>query len=130
MKKSLFLLIFLTVSAGALAQTTSDLRLIRETTFEDHQFEEHVPDSLTAVGRAAVLVNRQLTGECWFEPECYIFVKQAVKEFGLIPGLVITTDRLTRCSKIGTASGHHFSDDGRIHEGVEAYRVRKRRADR
>lgn len=130
MKKSLFLLIFLLVSAGAMAQTVSDMRLIRESSFEDHLFEEHVPDSLGTAGRAAVLINRQLTGECWFEPECYIFVKQAIKEFGVIPGLIITTDRLTRCSRVGTASGHHFSEDGRIHEGVEAYRSGKRRSTR
>lgn len=130
MKKSLILLICISVSAGAMAQTASDLRIIRETSFEDKKYEEHVPDSLGAVGRTAVLIGRQLTGECWFEPECYIFVGQAVKEFGLVPGLIITSDRLTRCSKIGTASHHHFSDDGRIHEGTEAYRVRKRRTTR
>lgn len=127
MKKTLFLLISILVSAGAMAQTASDLRIIRETSFEDTLYREHVPDSLSAAGRAAVLVNRQLTGECWFEPECYLFVKQAVKEFGFIPGLIITTDRLTRCSRIGTASRHGFGEDGRIHEGTEAYRIKKRR---
>lgn len=126
MKRSLILLISLFVSAGALAQT-SDRQLIRESFFVDSTYVETVPDSLSAIGRAAVAINRQITGECYFEPECYIFVRQAVKEFGLIPGLVITTDRLTRCSRVGTASRHHFSEDGKIHEGTEAYRTRKRR---
>lgn len=127
MKRSMILLIFLFVSAVGRAQT-SDSGLIRETSFDDNSFIESLPDSLSAIGRATVAVSRQLTGECYFEPECYIFVKQAVKEFGIIPGLLITTDRLTRCSRIGTAQHHHFSEDGRIREGVEAYRIRRRRA--
>lgn len=126
MRRFLTLLLLLLAGAALRAQT-SDLRLIRESSFEDGRFEEAVADSLSVLGRAAVKVNRQLTGECWYEPECYLFVGQAIKEFGILPGLVITTDRLTRCSRIGTASRHHFSDDGKIHEGVEAYRVRKKK---
>ena len=127
MKRSMILLISIFVSAVGWAQT-SDSGLIRETSFDDNSFIESLPDSLSAIGRATVAVSRQLTGECYFEPECYIFVKQAVKEFGIIPGLLITTDRLTRCGRIGTAQHHHFSEDGRIREGVEAYRTRRRRA--
>lgn len=126
MKKSMILLISIFVSAVGWAQT-SDSGLIRETSFEDNSYIEIIPDSLSVIGRAAVAVNRQITGECYFEPECYIFVKQAMEELGVIPGLLITTDRLTRCSRIGTSQHHHFSEDGRIHEGVEAYRTRRRR---
>lgn len=123
-----FLTLMVMFLTGAVLQAqTSDFRLIRESSFEDHRYEEAVPDSLSALGRAAVTLNRQLTGECWYEPECYLFVGQAVKEFGILPGLIITTDRLTRCSRIGTASGHHFSKDGKVHEGVEAYRARKKK---
>lgn len=127
MKRSMILLISIFVSAVGWAQT-SDSGLIREISFDDNSFTETVPDSLSAIGRAAVAVNRQITGECYFEPECYIFVKQAMKEFGIIPGLLITADRLTRCSRTGTSQHHHFSEDGRIHEGVEAYRTGRRRA--
>lgn len=129
MKRITALMLMLFVCNLVKAQT-SDSGLIRESSFEDHRYEETVPDSLSVLGRAAVKLNRQLTGECWYEPECYLFVGQAVKEFGLIPGLIITTDRLTRCSRIGTASRHHFSEDGKVHEGVEAYRPTKKKVRR
>lgn len=128
MKRSLIMLISLFVSAGAMAQT-SDASLIREASFSDERYEETVPDNLSAFGRFAVTMNRQLTGECYFEPECHEFVIQAIKEFGFLPGLIITTDRLTRCSRIGTAAHHHFSEDGLIHEGTEAYRPKRRKAE-
>ena len=130
MKKCLILLMSLFVSAVTMAQTRSDSQLLREATFEDGGFSESIPDSLSTFGRTAILIGRQLTGECWFEPECCIFAGQAVKEFGVLPGMVITADRLTRCSRIGTSQHHHFSEDGRIHEGTEAYKVRKRRSGR
>lgn len=127
MKRCLIQLLLLLVCASAVAQTRSDSQLIREVSFEDDMFTENMPDSLSTFERTAVKIGRQLTGECWFEPECCIFVGQAVKEFGILPGIVITADRLTRCSRIGTSQHHHFSEDGRIHEGTEAYRGRKRR---
>lgn len=127
MKRCLIQLLLLLVCAAAVAQTRSDSQLIREVAFDDDMFTENMPDSLSTFERTAVKIGRQLTGECWFEPECCIFVGQAVKEFGILPGIVITADRLTRCSRIGTSQHHHFSEDGRIHEGTEAYRGRKRR---
>lgn len=125
--KSLILLMSVLLCSAAMAQT-SDIGLLREVSFDNGLYVETVPDSLSLLGKASVAVNRQITGECYFEPECNQFVGQAVKEFGVVRGLIITTDRLTRCSRIGTASGHHFSKDGRIHEGTEAYRIKKRRA--
>lgn len=126
MKKTLTLLVSVLLCSYAMAQT-SDIGLLREVSFEDSLYVEAALDSLSFLERAAVSVNRQITGECYFQPECYQFVGQAVKDLGILPGLIVTTDRLTRCSRIGTASHHHFSEDGKIHEGTEAYRFKKRR---
>lgn len=128
MKKCLILLMSLFVCALTMAQVRSDSQLIREASFADDRYTESISDTLSAAGRTALKIGRQLTGECWFEPECCIFAGQAVKEFGILPGIVITADRLTRCSRIGTSQHHHFSEDGRIHEGTEAYKPRKRRS--
>lgn len=127
MKRSLILLIFILVSAGARAQTISDKQLIGSVSFEDHEYEETLPEGLSASARTAAIIGRQLTGDCYFEPECYMFVRQAIDSLGIIPGLIITADRLTRCSRIGTSQHHHFNEDGKIHEGVEVYMPKKRR---
>ena len=131
MKKCLVLLMMsLIVSAMAMAQARTDSQLIREASFDEGRYTEELADSLSAFEKTSIKIGRQLTGDCWFEPECALFVGQAVREFGVLPGLVITTDRLTRCSRIGTSQHHHFSEDGLIHEGTEAYKVRKRRSSR
>ena len=36
--------------------------------------------------------------ECQFTPSCSQYSKQAIKEFGLVKGMIMTTDRLMRCS--------------------------------
>ena len=73
------------------------------------------------------LVGAQLSERCVFEPECIDFLPQAVRELGPVRGIAATADRLTRCSRIGTSGHNMAASDGRIHEGVEAYRPAPRR---
>ncbi len=73
-------------------------------------------------------VRRQLQGACRYSPECPQFFVQAIREIGFVPAVFATADRLTRCTKIGTAASYHnIGEDGLIHEGVEAYMSSKKR---
>lgn len=71
-------------------------------------------------------VRLQLAGDCYYTPTCAEFFKQACKELGFFPAVFATADRMTRCTRIGTAAKYHRRGaDGHINEGPEVYRVRK-----
>lgn len=61
-----------------------------------------------------------------FDPDNLTFFRTAVKECGLVPGVIFTTDRITRSGRIGLAGRNMIGEDGKIHEGVEAYRPKSR----
>ena len=78
-------------------------------------------------GKWVWAIQAQLSGRCTFNPDCYDFFRDAVRETSLFPALIFTADRITRSGRIGSA-GRSFlpSSDGLRHEGVEAYLPRKR----
>lgn len=103
---------------------TPDLELILSKDFESVKMDESLPDSLTKFERVSSIINRQLSGQCNYDPECNFFLSDAIDTFGVVPALVITSDRLTRSGKIGSAgAGSRRESDGKIHEGVDAYRL-------
>jgi uncharacterized protein len=44
------------------------------------------------------VVSEQLASQCGFVPSCSRFSYQAIHELGLIKGIFLTADRLTRCN--------------------------------
>lgn len=94
----------------------SDAELLRAADFSDSLHVEKEP-----------VLLRQIKGRCCYEPANHVFLGEAVRRFGLLPGLVVTTDRITRSTRIGR-TGRHFAE-GRttIDEGVEAYVPQRRR---
>ena len=44
--------------------------------------------------------SQHLSASCLYNPSCSDFSKQAVKEFGLIKGTLLSFDRLSRCNRI------------------------------
>lgn len=75
-------------------------------------------------------VRNQLRGRCRYSPECVEFFRQAWHELGPLEAVLATTDRLTRCSQIGTLYYPTAlkTRDGLIPEGVEAYKSGRSRA--
>jgi len=51
-----------------------------------------------------ILLSEQLSSKCEFHPSCSAFSSIAMSELGLIKGIFLTADRLTRCN--GTALLH------------------------
>ena len=74
-------------------------------------------------------VRHQISGSCKFEMECIDFLPAAVRAHGPLRGFFSYLDRVTRCSRIGTASypASLKTSQGRIREDETAYR--RRRAD-
>lgn len=72
-------------------------------------------------------VRHQISGSCKFEMECIDFLPAAVRAHGPLRGFFSYLDRLTRCSRIGTASypASLKTSQGRIREDETAYRRRR-----
>lgn len=50
------------------------------------------------------IMSEQISAHCEFEPSCSNFGVQSIKVLGIIKGLFLTADRLTRCN--GEAQPH------------------------
>lgn len=64
-------------------------------------------------------VSQHFSANCLYDPSCSDFSKQAVKEYGLFKGGLLSFDRLSRCNRIAATDldpgtidkkSHRFSD--------------------
>lgn len=65
-------------------------------------------------------LSKHFSADCLYEPSCSNFSKDVISHFGLIKGVFLTADRLSRCNRIAQTSLHpltinpetrHSSDD-------------------
>ena len=126
----------LTLTGALLIASTADLFAQSEISREI--VENHVnalaaapkADSVNFFVRVTDFLGRQLAAPRSFYPAGNSFYLQAVKRFGPVRGTYISLDRHTRSGRIGM-SGTNInlkSDDGFLHEGVEAYAFKPRKA--
>lgn len=85
-------------------------------------FKNSTPVSLIYGGSLYVyqnFISQHLSASCLYNPSCSDFSKQAVKEYGLLKGGLLSFDRLSRCNRIaatdldpGTLNTktHNFND--------------------
>ena len=125
MKKFVLLLVTVLLPVCIFAQER-DADLMLGADFSSKIIKEDVPRGITPVEKAMHSVSVQLTGECRFDPACYLFFAKAVKELGLIPAFFATTDRILRCTRIGMSGEHFDASHTHVEEGPEAYKIRKR----
>jgi putative membrane protein insertion efficiency factor len=43
-------------------------------------------------------ISAIISADCLYNPSCSRFSRQAINEYGLLKGVLVTADRLTRCS--------------------------------
>ena len=60
--------------------------------------------------------SKHFSADCLFNPGCSDFSKQAVKEYGLPVGVLLTIDRLNRCNRIAGQDLKHYSMDPKTHK--------------
>ena len=120
--KTRFLLpaLLLLASLPAIAQPQTDRELVQRAL-------EKRPAKDTTSHKLYHLIRHQMRGRCYYEPECVDFYPQAVREFGPIRGTLSMLDRMTRDTYIGTVAFPLKGDDGKVHEGTQAYRRRRGR---
>ena len=121
MRKACLIAMLLSAAVTAYGQTDRELvqKAIGQAQIERKDTTDH---------KLYHLLRHQMRGQCYYAPECVDFFPQAVKDLGPIRGTLSTLDRLTRCTYIGTATFPRElkGKDGRIHEGTEAYRRRRK----
>lgn len=47
------------------------------------------------------LMSQQLARSCPYQLTCSNFSKQAIEQYGLVKGVFLSADRITRCNRIG-----------------------------
>ncbi len=52
------------------------------------------------------VISSQIAADCPYEISCSNFSKQSILEYGLIKGLALSADRLTRCTKLAAKDLH------------------------
>ena len=91
-------------------------------------FKNSNPVSLFYGGSLYVYQNmfsQHLSASCLYNPSCSDFSKQAVKEYGLIKGTLLSFDRLSRCNRIAATDLNPEDIDThvhRFHDSVKEYK--------
>jgi len=72
-------------------------------------------------------ISQQFATSCLYIPSCSNFSIKVINEFGLIKGICLTADRLTRCSKLGLIEIHQHRFDqetGKVHETMDMFKTK------
>jgi len=73
-------------------------------------------------------LSPQLSTRCSYETSCSNFGKQAILKYGLVKGIALAADRLTRCNQL---AAYDFSETDLDHENqkilddLDAYQVKR-----
>lgn len=86
-------------------------------------FRNSNPVSLFYGGALYVYQNffsQHLSASCLYSPSCSDFSKQAVKQFGLIKGTLLSFDRLSRCNRIAATDLNPEEVDPKTHRFADS----------
>lgn len=121
MKRPVLIAASLLLLAAVSLRAQENRSLMLRQDFSKLRVEEHFPDSISAAERFAGTIGRQLTGHNFYNPPTYLFLRPAVRQLGFAGGLLATSDRVMRASKIGTADNKVPRGPFGIEEGPESY---------
>lgn len=71
------------------------------------------------------LMSQQLARSCPYQLTCSNFSKQAIEQYGLVKGVFLSADRITRCNRIGLLDVRPIDvneADGTILDSLSRYR--------
>jgi putative component of membrane protein insertase Oxa1/YidC/SpoIIIJ protein YidD len=121
MRFTLLLIPFLFIPFIGLTQLTqTEIQEIRAVNFHDAKFDPRRPKFLKVGNNALVnynpislifggalyvyqkAISPQLQSHCPYEISCSAFSMATIQEFGLVKGVALSADRLTRCTQFST----------------------------
>ena len=145
--KSVLIFLILMLSIGAAAQTyNSDLELIKKyTDINKPGPHRHNPEFLLSGHPSSfvrynpatlvfgslmwlyqAVVSPQFSLSCLYHPSCSGYSMDLISEYGLIPGIIFTSDRLMRCNRLSSTDFNSWETDpvsGKINESTSFYRI-------
>jgi putative membrane protein insertion efficiency factor len=71
-------------------------------------------------------LSKHFSADCLYTPGCSEFSKQAIKEFGVLKGVLLTADRLNRCNRIAAQDLKPYIRDpvtNRYPDPVSRYKI-------
>ncbi len=89
--------------------------------------ERYNPVSLVLAGSLYGYQNAispQLSNRCIYHPSCSVFSREIISERGLLPGMILTGDRISRCNRISAMDAPQHRLDygqGRIIDETARY---------
>lgn len=71
------------------------------------------------------VVSPQIMMGCAFDPSCSNFSKGCIKEYGVVKGVALSTDRLTRCTRLSAIDFHPvlYNPNGKVNDLPSYYRL-------
>jgi putative membrane protein insertion efficiency factor len=72
-------------------------------------------------------LSKHFSADCLYEPTCSNFSKDVIQHYGILKGVFLTADRLSRCNRIAQTSLHPLTIDpntGRATDSYTKYRFR------
>lgn len=138
-----FLLLgFIFMASSGMAQKLSDANLIKQQNFTQKKYDKrkvtylfkqnrnvfvkYNPVSLTFGGLLYFYqkaISPQISVDCPYEINCSNFGKQCIQHYGLLKGVALTADRLTRCTQFTLIDLHpiDFNKNSKIIDPIERY---------
>jgi putative component of membrane protein insertase Oxa1/YidC/SpoIIIJ protein YidD len=146
--RNIYIILLLLFSYSTLlAQNSIDeLSLIKEQTFAKHEYDKrrvsyifkesknfiikYNPLSLTFGGLLFLYqkaISPQISVNCPYEISCSNFSKQCIQHYGLLKGVALTADRLTRCTQFTLIDLKpiQFNKKNKIIDPIEQYSLRQ-----
>lgn len=81
---------------------------------EPSLFKKYNPVSLFLGGTLYIYQNvfsKHISADCLFTPSCSEFSKQAIKEYGILKGTLLSIDRVNRCNRIAATDLKNYTVD-------------------
>lgn len=73
------------------------------------------------------IISPQISADCLYELSCSRFSRAAIQEFGIVKGIALTADRLSRCNRVAATSIELLRinmQTGRVMDLPAMYRVK------
>jgi uncharacterized protein len=129
------------------AQSSADeMSQVLGAEFRNARYEPYKPEFLLPDSRSSIIkynpvslvfgsfmyayqsyFSLQFSSVCLYEPTCSHMSKEYIREFGIIKGVIVSADRLTRCNRLSFAQIHPLRinpQTGKVNETICVYRFR------
>jgi putative component of membrane protein insertase Oxa1/YidC/SpoIIIJ protein YidD len=72
------------------------------------------------------VLSPQISASCLYQQSCSRFSRAAISEFGIVKGIALTADRLSRCNRVAGSSINPFriTESGKVYDLPAMYRLK------